>query len=341
MRKIAAGLIVLIACAPLTTSATTDDLIAQLYAALNGKVTSSPLGSASTTAVVATSTAVPASSNPSSQSAAVPAQSTDQILLPSHLFNVEGNAPKSDPQIEAMKSLLSSLIAQYALLSSQSTQSTTSAAVTATTPVPEPAPKKVFLRDLTVGSRGEDVTQLQKLLIARGFLFGDVTGYFGILTKTAVLAFQTDQGLPSVGNVGPRTRALLNTIPLDELIALKPPQSFAPPAVPFISSSTSVTMNASSTAGTSTPEFDAWAPAVSVSMSILPSEAPVGGSVAITWLSQNADTCVASDGWDGSKPTIGAARIEPLQFSLNLTLTCTGAGGVASTSALVVVGKEQ
>lgn len=349
--RTALGIIMLITCAPFAVSASSEDLIAQLYASLNTKVTSSPLGSGSTTPVVV-ATGTTAQSAQSAQpvvpplgspTTAVPPPSSDQILMPSHLFNVEGNAPKADPHIDTMKSLLAALVAQYALLSSKA--ATTSASTTSAASSTPPEPKKLFLRNLDIGARGEDVKRLQNILLARGFLFGDITGYFGILTKTAMLAFQADQGLPSVGNVGPRTRALLNTLP--PVVPGETPQPiFAPPAKPLTAFSTSST-NASSTAGTSTAQTGSstpetvWGPPVSISMSILPPEAPIGGSVAITWLSQNADTCVASDGWDGSKPTIGAARIEPLQFSLNLVLTCTGAGGIASTSALVVVGGEQ
>src|SRR5258708_2822611 len=40
-----------------------------------------------------------------------------------------------------------------------------------------------FTRDLTVGSRGADVTALQNLLGSKGYLSVAATGYFGQLTK--------------------------------------------------------------------------------------------------------------------------------------------------------------
>jgi len=68
-----------------------------------------------------------------------------------------------------------------------------------------------FARALNIGSRGGDVTQLQTVLIAAGFLMiPNPTGYFGKLTFAAVKLYQQAHGLPQVGNVGPLTRAQLN-----------------------------------------------------------------------------------------------------------------------------------
>jgi subtilisin family serine protease len=67
-----------------------------------------------------------------------------------------------------------------------------------------------FTQDLSVGSTGADVTELQRTLTTLGFYTGPVTGYFGPLTASAVSAFQSARGLTTVGRVGPQTRALLN-----------------------------------------------------------------------------------------------------------------------------------
>ncbi len=67
-----------------------------------------------------------------------------------------------------------------------------------------------FARDLSVGSTGTDVTELQRTLTSLGFYTGPITGYFGPLTASAVSAFQAARGLQSVGRAGPQTRALLN-----------------------------------------------------------------------------------------------------------------------------------
>lgn len=323
-----------------------EDILMEMYKALNGPSTVEikvATSTASTTARAIPTTVAPVA--PKAFSTAVPEPRDVPLLAPGYLFSVDGNAPALDPNIESLKAVLAQLTMQYSSLATgASLRASTS---TATTTAPVVPPKKNFTRDLVLGSRGDEVRQLQVILIARGFLFGEATGYFGILTKTAVIAFQTDNGLPPVGNVGPRTRAVLNDMPQGPGEAA-PQLIIGPPARPLTASSTSVRFNTGTSTGTSSPEtgtstplFDSFYPPVSVSMSILPQEAPVGGSVALTWLSQNATSCTASDGWDGVRPTLGAARIEPLQFSLNFVITCQGPGGIASTSALVVVGGEQ
>ena len=67
-----------------------------------------------------------------------------------------------------------------------------------------------FTRPLAVGARGEDVAALQKVLIDAGFLKVASTGYFGLLTKSAVMAYQKANALEQIGSIGPKTRMLLN-----------------------------------------------------------------------------------------------------------------------------------
>ncbi len=65
-----------------------------------------------------------------------------------------------------------------------------------------------FTRSLTVGSRGADVTCLQNVLVAGGFLSVTPTGYFGSLTKAAVAKWQASAGVtPAVGFFGAISRA--------------------------------------------------------------------------------------------------------------------------------------
>jgi len=70
-----------------------------------------------------------------------------------------------------------------------------------------------FSNYLTVGSTGADVTALQSWLVSNGFLtmpVGVSMGYFGSLTKGAVIKYQASVGLPNTGFVGPLTVAKLN-----------------------------------------------------------------------------------------------------------------------------------
>src|SRR3989344_5421531 len=60
-----------------------------------------------------------------------------------------------------------------------------------------------FNTNLTIGSRGTDVSALQSYLVANG--------YFGSLTKAAVARWQAANGVaPAVGFFGPISRAKLN-----------------------------------------------------------------------------------------------------------------------------------
>jgi len=68
-----------------------------------------------------------------------------------------------------------------------------------------------FARNFGFGARGADVDALQQALIDGGFLkITAPTGYFGVLTRAAVIAFQAKYGIAQIGVVGPVTRAQLN-----------------------------------------------------------------------------------------------------------------------------------
>lgn len=65
-----------------------------------------------------------------------------------------------------------------------------------------------FTRDLTLGSSGADVTALQGYLASKGMFSATATGFFGPLTKTAVSAWQTANGVaPAAGYFGAVSRA--------------------------------------------------------------------------------------------------------------------------------------
>ncbi len=67
-----------------------------------------------------------------------------------------------------------------------------------------------FTRDLTLGSKGADVSALQQVLISKGFLtaVSAPTGFFGPATKAALAKWQASVGIsPAVGFFGPKSRA--------------------------------------------------------------------------------------------------------------------------------------
>lgn len=109
------------------------------------------------------------------------------------------------------------------------------AGVTASTTIPIPVPVVqptaikptgevlgvatfIFTRNLTVGSSGTDVTELQERLTREGDYSGPITGYFGPLTEAGVKKYQSRKGIVSsgapgttgFGYVGPKTRSVLN-----------------------------------------------------------------------------------------------------------------------------------
>ncbi len=71
-----------------------------------------------------------------------------------------------------------------------------------------------FLRSLTMGSTGSDVTALQTWLIGTGFSIpAGATGFFWTQTRAAVASFQSVHGIvPPVGYFGPITRGVVNAV---------------------------------------------------------------------------------------------------------------------------------
>lgn len=63
--------------------------------------------------------------------------------------------------------------------------------------------------NLSFKSRGAQVMTLQTVLIQHGFMTGEPTGYFGVVTLKAVKDFQKAHGVNPTGYVGPLTRAVL------------------------------------------------------------------------------------------------------------------------------------
>jgi hypothetical protein len=74
----------------------------------------------------------------------------------------------------------------------------------------------IFNRLLTVGMSGYDVFVMQRIL-KKYFLFdSECTGFFGPITMTALMYYQTSKSLAMVGFAGPSTRAALS----QELLSL-------------------------------------------------------------------------------------------------------------------------
>jgi len=63
--------------------------------------------------------------------------------------------------------------------------------------------------NLFIGSRGDDVVQVQQALNSKGYWCGTADGIFGPNTYSAVIRFQRETGLDIDGIVGPQTKKAL------------------------------------------------------------------------------------------------------------------------------------
>lgn len=70
----------------------------------------------------------------------------------------------------------------------------------------------LLYRELQLGMSGSDVSSLQTFLAKDKTIYpkGQVTGYFGTATKSAVINFQKKNGISAIGRVGPATLKVLN-----------------------------------------------------------------------------------------------------------------------------------
>lgn len=84
--------------------------------------------------------------------------------------------------------------------------------VTQPTVVPAVVTGYVFTRYLGYGDKGEDVRELQKILVKQGFLSASPNGNYGSATMAAVKKFQTKYNISANGLVGPATKEALNKI---------------------------------------------------------------------------------------------------------------------------------
>ncbi len=72
---------------------------------------------------------------------------------------------------------------------------------------------------LKIGSRGDAVTSLQNRLLKLGYMdYYKSTGYYGAITKTAVIRFQSINGLSADGIAGPATNSRLWSGPAKTLL---------------------------------------------------------------------------------------------------------------------------
>jgi hypothetical protein len=196
----------------------------------------------------------------------------------------------------ALQAQIASLMAEINQITAQlnangvSTSGTTATATTGTS--------YNFTSDLTIGSKGAQVTALQQFLIAQGDLTGvsTPTAYFGTLTQAALAKFQKANGIsPSTGYFGPISRAYIAKMTTGT------------------TTTTTTTTTTGTGTGTTTTGTTVTAPATGLQVS-LASDNPAAGSL------------VSSAGTGGGS----AARISVLAFNLT-----AGNSGAVTVSQLV------
>ncbi|MEX2052374.1 MAG: peptidoglycan-binding protein [Candidatus Paceibacterota bacterium] len=91
----------------------------------------------------------------------------------------------------------------------------------------QPATSYLFVRELEVGVKGEEVTALQQLLRDQGYFFGRVDGAYGPITRNAVASYQRARGFVATGRADWQTLNSLTNAPIT------PPMPVPPYCYPY------------------------------------------------------------------------------------------------------------
>ncbi|MBI2003503.1 MAG: peptidoglycan-binding protein [Parcubacteria group bacterium] len=123
-------------------------------------------------------------------------------------FQEAAPAPAFEPPSVALS--IQDLLGQITALQSQITKLRQK---TVAQGAPQPA-VGILTRNLYVGSAGDDVRWLQDFLFKEGvYPEARITGYFGSLTRSAVIQFQQKYGIfPQIGYVGAKTRVKIEEL---------------------------------------------------------------------------------------------------------------------------------
>jgi hypothetical protein len=161
-------------------------------------------GTAATTTAQTTTTPTTTTTVTAQPTTTVSASVVANAALLSEIQTLQTAVSATLTQIESIQSQLSQLEAQVNAGSGSGINTTASPANTTA------ATSSEFTELLTLGSQDAQVTALQQRLTQLGFYSGPVTSYFGSLTESAVMKYQTAHNLTATGSVGPTTRADLN-----------------------------------------------------------------------------------------------------------------------------------
>ncbi|HUD03020.1 MAG TPA: peptidoglycan-binding protein [Candidatus Paceibacterota bacterium] len=198
---------------------------------------------------------------------------------------------------------------------------------------------------------GADILALQQFLNAHSFAvattgpgsLGNETTVFGLHTYQALVAFQSANGLPATGYLGPLTRALIadgtaasSTAPVFSTNTNTNTQSATTtPSTSTTSTSTPPVFNTTPLPGYTSGQIilGVGAPAPTCSISVSSTAIPNGDSITLSWSSQYASSALLNN--NVSLATAGSQVFSPTS-NTTYTLTVSGAGGTASCSAAAV-----
>lgn len=173
----------------------------------------------------------------------------------------------------------------------------------------------------------QGVTGTSKAFISRKFTVTGAGNYdvvasdLGFPSPFANFAVMVTQGSNNVGSIFSTDKLTINATPGDYFINV-----LAQPA-------------ATDKAGTFALSVAPPAPTVSLKASA--TQVEQGGTVTLTWSSQNASSCTASNGWTGTQQLTGSATSAALTATTTFVLTCNGAGGSNAASVTVTVNAAQ
>jgi hypothetical protein len=78
-------------------------------------------------------------------------------------------------------------------------------------------------------------------------------------------------------------------------------------------------------------------PPPTVTITVSPTSVAAGSPATLTWSTTNATACSAGGAWSGNEPTSGTQNVAPATTGTYMfTLTCTGNGGSANSSAVLL-----
>ncbi|HNP37823.1 MAG TPA: hypothetical protein PKK10_18425, partial [Woeseiaceae bacterium] len=111
-----------------------------------------------------------------------------------------------------------------------------------------------------------------------------------------------------------------------------------------LSQSTTFILSCTGPGGTGSATFavtvEGSLPAPAVTLLASPTTVQSGQAAELSWSSQNARTCTASGGWNGSRALSGTESTGALTATSNYTLSCSGDGGENSATVTVAVSAQ-